>query len=220
MKSTHEFLTEMPVAMNGDWYYQECNFLGSKSLDFIDNWDYIDSFNYIENIELKLFQMKPTSNISEIEFVLGYEGIDLNYSSEPILRFIMVARLSLLRNEKYESKLNIDNILQVCSIAVLEKYRKEGIAKKLYQYLVENNYNLLSDGDQYLGARRLWSRLSNNSDLIVDVVDIDKMQIIKHNVKLHHGKLNDEFDCEYYSQENSQDNNSKFNIRFLLRKVQ
>lgn len=210
-----QMLVEMPVAMQGDWFFEECNYLMSKSLSVLEKeWDLIKTFDLSK--KMNFYQLK-----NKLDFILGYEDFDKEYSeTEDELRLIIVARISLDKKDDFEKKLQIKNIAEVKSVAVLSVFRGEGIAKKIYKFLTELGFNILSDGGQFLGARRLWSRLSQEtSSLSVDVIDLEKVEIIEKNVKIKHGKLDNEFDEKYWSPEINPTNISKFKIRFLLRKI-
>jgi len=80
--------------------------------------------------------------------------------------------------------------------------------------LVENlKFTVLCDELQYFGARRIWTSLSRSESVSVDVVDIDKMKIIKSDIEnLKQGYEDSDFDVEYWSS-----HYDKSDIRFILR---
>lgn len=63
----------------------------------------------------------------------------------------------------------------------------------------------------YYGARLLWTKLSKNIDLKVDIYDIKKNELLFHDVILHHGKYDSDFDSRLWSY-----SKDKHNIRSIL----
>ena len=112
-------------------------------------------------------------------------------------------------------RFGIEKVLSAMTVAVVKELRNTGIALQVYKYIVnEMGYSIISDKDQYFGARKLWSKLSRETDVIVDVVDLKTFEIIARGVNIKHGKMNDEFDERFWSK-----TTNKENIRFILRKI-
>jgi hypothetical protein len=45
----------------------------------------------------------------------------------------------------------------------------------MYKFLIQTQgYNIIGDTETYFGARRLWSSLSKDTDIVVDIIDTKK----------------------------------------------
>ncbi len=65
----------------------------------------------------------------------------------------------------------------------------------MYKFLIKTQgYNIIGDVEQFFGARKLWKSLSNDTDVVVDIIDINAKDYIERNVTLHHGT--DDWDYE------------------------
>lgn len=76
------------------------------------------------------------------------------------------------------------------------------------------NFVIMGDSQQYFGARKLWSKLSKSSDVIVDLVNIKTKKVLKKNITLHQGNSEEDFDKAVWSLDTS-----KENIRPILKKI-
>ena len=78
--------------------------------------------------------------------------------------------------------------------------KRAGISTYMYKYFVKKlKYTIIGDTEQYFGARRLWSRLSKEIDVIVDIYDFKNDKVLEKNVILHHGNYNNDFDEKLWS---------------------
>ncbi len=195
-------LIEMSVAIPGDWdEYMET--LGDISETIIEkNW------KLILNKKFNKFDMEIRRQNNT--FIVGYY-----IGSNNDKRFKIVLRIALYDVHKLPTNSSIKNLYSVVGVGVLKEFHGMGIATFMYKYLVNGlNLNLLGDELQYFGARKLWNRLSKELDIRVDVMDFNTFEVVKESVDLKHGKLDDEYNKEYWSSDYS-----KANIRFILRKI-
>lgn len=183
----------MPKAIKGD--YNISTDLRTLNQDEMKNYIFIDKIGVFElynriNTEIKL--------INNCDYILGYYALNN--------RFKKVAKI-------YFNK--IDNYYEVDTIYVSKDFRGSGIASKLYTYFAKNlNYSILSSDMQRFGARRLWSKLSKNPNLTIDVIDFNNKEILENNIIINHGTKDEEFDNRFWSY-----NNDKRYIRFILKSL-
>jgi hypothetical protein len=114
---------------------------------------------------------------------------------------------------KEEKLKDYKNAFSVPGVAVdLALASKKGLASFMYKFFVkEMGYTVVGDSEQYFGARKLWSKLSNSIDVKVDIYDIQKQELIFSDVILHHGHYNSDFDERLWSY-----SKSKLNLRSIL----
>jgi len=109
-----------------------------------------------------------------------------------------------IKSKKFGQLYNVDG--------VGVKTTNAGFSKMMYKYFCKKmGITILGDSEQYFGARKLWSRLSKELDVIVHIIDIKTDSIIEENVVLHHGNYNHDFDERLWSHSKNKDN-----IRSLL----
>lgn len=129
--------------------------------------------------------------------------------------YSIVCKVDLDKQQKLETKLNVKNLYRVKEIIMVPDVRGNYLSKNLYKYFVKNlKLIILGDSEQYFGARRLWTRLSKEFDIIVDIVDVDKGEYVEKNTTIHHGDLDGEFDKRIWSRAED-----KLHIRTLLRDI-
>lgn len=110
------------------------------------------------------------------------------------------------------SFLNYNNIYQVNMVATHMRKRGLGIAKTMYRFLIKNlNLTILGDTYQYFGARKLWTSLSKDTDIMVDIIDLTNNNVVEYNVELYHGDYDHQIDERIWAF-----NNKKENIRLIL----
>lgn len=99
-----------------------------------------------------------------------------------------------LRMAKIPDVAGFTSVMHVEAVSVESDSRGYGIAKWMYKWLVAHGTVILGDLEQYFGARKLWVSLSRDSEVVVDIIDIDKNQVIERDAALHHGDLDVDFD--------------------------
>lgn len=216
-------VNEMSKAKEGDY---DCGttpelFFKSKLTDY----EFKATLTTNLNLEFKLFKHKKSGVWiagfdKEIPRPTGKPG----YEQEVV--FQQIFWINLLNVEKIANKINklvprhvdpkrLYNVNGVKSYNINDnEYTKKGIAFTVYKYLVSIGYNLLGNKEQYFGARKLWSRLSKETDVKVDIVNIESGEIIHNNIDLHHGTDDWDFDTRLWSR-----NDDKNHIRPILLKI-
>lgn len=119
-----------------------------------------------------------------------------------------------------EIKLRNENLCgsykSVDIVRVVEEYRGSGIATELYTSLAtKEKINLLSDIEQYFGARKLWTKLSKKPTLVVDILNTESCEFVYSGIKIEHGKLDFEIDDRVWSYEN----NELEHLRMVLKEI-
>ena len=113
--------------------------------------------------------------------------------------FDTVFTIHLENKKNIGHRLNYDKLYQVLVVGVKENQRGRYIAKNMYRWLLKHEkYTLLGDEHQFFGARKLWSVLSKDSDIRVDIVDLSEDKVLFRNVTLHQGKYDKDFDVRLW----------------------
>jgi len=204
MKTFKDLLFEMsPVAMSGDWEEGYENTKTRSKFVIKKNFELVEKFDkFLEENDFYLYKMT-----NSLYFVFGKHEENGDFYPHMSIDFTRIKTL--------DKDLNIKKIIKVNGVVSIRKQHGQGIASTVYKYIVNDlGYNILSDDKQYFGARRLWSKLSDSLDVVVDVVDVDNKKVIEKNVKLKKEDFEGDFDSNYWSKDSS-----KKNIRFLLKKV-
>ena len=179
----------MARAIKGD--YKIPNGLRELDLEEMTNYQFIDNVN-----GYKLFKLdKREDRNYQHDYILGYFENNI---------FKKIAKI-------YFDK--IDEFYEVDTIYVSPDVRKREIASKLYIYFVkELNYKILGSDMQRFGARRLWSKLSKITDLIVDIIDVKNNKVLVADTEIYHGLEDKDFDSRIWSYEAD-----KKDIRLILK---
>jgi len=184
-KLNKKHMIEMTYALKGDW------FEGVEKLDKMTSmmklkWNLIEELPFeINNRKLELRQLK-----NSLEFRIGYWEtfeIETKLGIEEKDYFVEVLMLSLKRMKSLESKLGYNKLVFVKGVAVLDNFNMKGLATYMYKKLTELGYSILGSSEQFFGTRKLYSRLSKDSDLQIDLVDILHKRILEKNIILHQG---------------------------------
>lgn len=217
MNSFKDYLIEMSIAMLGDWNDGFANLTPISRIVTEKNWELLTNIQISgDNYQLRKLRNKEV-------YILGnfIEVFDDTLTSDNLVsKFKVIFQINLGRDYKVETQLSrIDasykRIVNVNGVVVDESMQGKGIALTIYKWLVnEQNFVVMGDSQQYFGARKLWAKLSKNSDVIVDLVDIKRVKLVESNVKLHHGNHERDFDERLWSLDKS-----KKHIRPILRKI-
>jgi hypothetical protein len=206
-------LKEQPIAVPGDWSGFGENFEMDISLDYFDTlWKKVDVININDQ------QFIVAKLLSGDVYIAGFETTilrDTKSGPETKNIFKTVFQITFDDRSSVGNKLGYKNLYSVNGVYVSEKFRNQGLAAKMYKWFVNNlELNILGDKHQYFGARKLWTYLSNQIDIQVDLVDLNNSEILETDVILYHGKQDGEYDQSVWS-----DDNSKANIRPILTKI-
>lgn len=202
MKSFTQYLDEMTHAASGDYTRDVKRYLRDVSKFVINKkWTYLGQINGLELYKLDDGYKK---NYLIGEFNPQKEGSP----------FEVYTRMTL-EIDSEASQLFRKSLYNVNLVATQTSMQGSGLAKALYQYLVEKeDLLILGDSVQYFGARRLWSKISRMSTVVVDILDIANGTVLERNVTLKHGDLDHEFDQRLWS-----DDHLTYHIRPLLQKL-
>jgi hypothetical protein len=210
-KTNKETLLEMPRRKPGDWV-NGVKFLGTISLTVIKkNWEYIETFEFTGLQKMEMRQLK-----NNLEFIVGYEAEFYDEKTKiKENRFRIIYNMVFTRKKNFEPSFKCKKLIEVNGVAIIDGFQGYGIATGIYKYFTNVlDYTILSDKEQYFGARLLWNRFSKDVSVQVDVVDVNSREIWRENVLLKHGPKDEEFNKDYWA-----DDESKNHIRFLLRKM-
>lgn len=189
MKPFKQFLDEMSIAAHGDWKGVG-SFFSTLSIPVMKNWKQVGSIGDLE--------IRQLVNGDKISYVVGFFT-----EIESKTRLRVIIRMELDRDKETESLFKqYKHIYTVTGVITDLEYRGQGFRKALYQHIVnKDKLSLLGDSTQYFGARKLWSSISSQSTIIVDLLDIANGDIIEKNIKLKHGDLDHEFDPRLWSRD-------------------
>lgn len=210
-------LDEQAEAMKGN-----CNFqgmLGTLSLTVLKTqWQKMDEFSNFKGYPNILYLYKHKH---ENTWILGEdmecEEDNRKEGFETSIKFVTYFKIKFSNVKNYGYKLNIKPLYNVNAVMTDPDLRGQGIAKFMYRYFIKNQgYNILGDKQQFFGARKLWKKLSEDSDITVDIIDIKEGVYIDKNVIIHHGDLDDEFDKRIWKEEGD---TSTHNIRLILKDI-
>lgn len=198
-KSQNE-IYEMAIAGWGDWQPKRDRIYQKSMKQLKSEWEFVDTIN-VNSMIVDLYKMKHKP-----VFILGRI---LDEKFETLFHIELTTQKSIGITFKYKNLMNVDGVI------VKDTVRGNGLAKYMYQYLVDNfDYTILGDEIQYHKARILWSSLSKIDTVVVDIIDIDKGIIVEKDVILHHGEADYEFDPRVWSYDDI-----KKHIRLILRKI-
>ena len=168
------------------------------------SWKVIDEIS-INNIDYCLIKCK---NVYELGFEEEVELPDQHLKSY----FTSIFRIELYNLSKFGKKYGYNNLHQVLKVMTADSMRGKTVAKNVYRYFVKIlDIQLIGDMEQYFGARKLWTALSKDDDIIVDVIDLDICKTLYTNIILNHGYADEDFDNRIWSYDET-----KKNIRPVL----
>jgi hypothetical protein len=201
-----KYINEMSITKKGDWTTSN-DFIGEMRRDGLVKYNLL-----YEQDNIKFYQLR-----NSLTFIVGFdttEIIDTKSGQETKENFKVIFKIQFTRVKKFE-KIGYNRMIKVNGVVTDSEYQRMGIAKQIYKTIVnELNYTIVGDEEQYFGTRKLWTRLSNEVDINVDIININSKEIIYSDVVLHHGKYDEDFDERVWSY-----GNEKKNIRPILTKI-
>jgi len=202
MKTFTQYLDEMTHAAYGDYTKNVSQYLQDVSRFIINKkWTRLTTINGLELYRL--------TERNKRNYLIGKFNTQKDGSP-----FEVYTRMTL-EVDSESSQLFNKIFYNVNLVATQSGMQGSGLAS-LYQYLVEvEDLLILGDAVQYFGARRLWSKISKMSTVVVvDILDIANGEVIERDVTLSHGDLDHEFDPRVWS-----DDHLTYHIRPLLQKL-
>lgn len=210
-----DFLLEQAKAMEGDLEDYRTDNLNNdekakkyqsirtiSKVAFENNWDY---YGEIKDNSDMLYSVYKSGNHYSVVSEMNKDGKDY---------YLVIIEAELESEPIIGNKFNLKNPYKVSEIISIPRFRGAGLATNLYKLWVAKGINLIGDEQQYFGARKLWSKLSKESDIIVDIIDISSAKYVEKNTVIHHGELDGDFDKRVWTTDDS-----KWNIRLLLRDI-
>ena len=189
IKESKEVLQEMSIAGKGDWKPNK-DMVEYKSANVVKiKWKLIDKFTPKNGIALEL---RTLNN----EYIAG--RFVLNGDDE---EFEIFLHMNMSEDTETSSVFKISKILMnVDGVKVKETAQGSGIALMTYKSIIKNqNIIIIGDEVQFFGARRLWSKLSREVDVRVDIIDLDSETVLEKDVILKHGTEDWDFDKRVWS---------------------
>ena len=204
IKESKEVLQEMSIAGKGDWKPNK-DMVEYKSANVVKiKWKLIDKFTPKNGIALEL---RTLNN----EYIAG--RFVLNGDDE---EFEIFLHMNMSEDTETSSVFKISKILMnVDGVKVKETAQGSGIALMTYKSIIKNqNIIIIGDEVQFFGARRLWSKLSREVDVRVDIIDLYSEKVLEKDVILKHGTDDWDFDKRVWSY----DYDKKY-IRLILKEI-
>lgn len=199
-----------PIAQPGDMPFGK-SYISSMSKDgFERNWRQVGKLTLANKQELLVAKCN-TAESEEINYLVGQW---VEREVDGVIRQVLdvVLMIDLGKSSGVGRKFGYPNLWYVSNVTTSTNMQSLGIATAMYRFLLKKeSINLLSDLNQYFGARRLWAKLSKQLDLRVDIIDTIKGVILEENVRLNQGKLDEEFDQRAWAHDPS-----KGHIRLIL----
>jgi hypothetical protein len=158
-------IAEAPIAHRGDFSGEKTT-LGSISKTVIQK--------YYKELKLYTIQDTPYDNIKLYAFEDGNKFTLGEFAGDSFVIYTELYTSSYRDIEKF----GYTNIIQSSEIFTLKTERGRGYGASLYYSLVMNGYTIISDWNQFDGARNLWKKLQNY--VVLDVYN-ELDDIIKTN---------------------------------------
>lgn len=187
-------LLEHAVAKPGDWSGAVDMINTISAFVFQKNWRVVGrTIVDGENCDIAAF------NDASAHFVIG-KMVEMTEGNTTTQRFGVIFRIEMNTEKPLGEALGYPSLHSVFAVAVKNGLRGGGIAGAMYRWLVnDQKFTIIGDRTQYFGARRLWSRLSQQIDVVVDIVDVKAKTVLERGVMLHHGQYDHEFDKRVWS---------------------
>ena len=179
-----EMVSEMSVAGYGDWEPSQEMLITMSKFILNKKWSFLSKIK-VKKLEYSIYKQKD-------EYIMG--NIIISTTGEE--QFEIDLKIKLREHKSTALGLKISKrLMNVDAVNVVESLQGLGLASTMYEFLVKHeNMVILGDEVQYFGARRLWSKLSKQLDLTVDIVDISKDIYVEKDVIIHHGLEDWEYD--------------------------
>lgn len=204
IRKQEEVLQEMAIAGKGDWKPNE-DMVEYKSANVVKlKWKLIDKFTSKNGIELELRTLHD-------EYIAGrfiLNGVDEEFE--------ILLHMNMSEDKETASEFKISKrLMNVDGVKVKETSQGSGIALMTYKSIIKKqNIIIIGDEVQFFGARRLWSKLSREVDIRVDIIDLYSEKVLEKDVILKHGTDDWDFDKRVWSY----DYDKKY-IRLILKEI-
>ena len=187
-------LEEHSIARKGDWEFDISHIGTLSSYMYKRYWEVKGHMN-IDESRFEIIKHTKSNTWAVGRLISTEDG-------EEIFDRVLFLEMENAKNIGY--KVQISNLYRAKMVGVKENLRGYSIAKNIYKFLVKTQgYNIIGDVEQFFGARKLWKSLSNDTDVVVDIIDINAQDYIERNVTLHHGTDDWDFDKRIWDYEDS-----------------
>lgn len=209
---TRTGLTEAPIARHGDWSYDP-GIIGEFSKVVADRyWRKVDTITFPNNpIRYDLLRHN-TENAWKVGNLVTKER---NRTHELVQVYDIVFFINLRNEKALGHRLKYPRLHRSYAAGASRELIGSGIAKTMLRYFLEKlRYTIICDYQQYIGARRLWSSLSNDPAFAVDIVNVWTDTIVARNASIQHGPNDADIDPALWS---FQADDPQRDIFFVLR---
>jgi len=186
-------LTEMPVAVLDDRETKVSRevLIGKKAFD---NNLWVLQGKYKNNLDLVEVYKSSTTN----KYISGvWAHQEKHGESKPV--FVVITDVTPLPFDALGNFLEYSNPIQMTKLTTGEDFRNQGYASSLYMWFLSKGFTIISDMVQFNGARKLYSGLSKDPDLVADVIDVEEHKLIKHDVSIEQPYEDWDIDTSVYS---------------------
>lgn len=176
-ENANRFLTEQPRLMSGRW--EGDNYC---KLETISKSNYDDMWTKIDTVLLNGKELFFAARVGDLHGL----SIGVCFFIENNNKLEMVARLNVAGfNGRYDTNLTNElgnhPFVQVKGVLVNKDYSRFKLATKMYKWLTDSGYIVVSDNIQYTPAKLLWKQLaseSDNLDIVIKVYDHRKKEFL------------------------------------------
>jgi hypothetical protein len=172
--------------------YKICKW--TQPMSFISYFMYQTTYTEVEKIYIPEFENELTlvkHNGSET-YVIGQlvEVIeDDSKSQEPVTKFEIYLKIFLNKEIEYP---DYDNLFYVNEIHSMVDEKHINLSIYLFKWFISKKYLIIGNNKSYFGNKRIWSKISTLSDILIDSINPINKQLVNQNIILNRGNGNDE----------------------------
>jgi len=195
-KTTREVLaTAPPTAEVGVWEEAQAKIASLTERVRSLNWHTLFSFT-INNTKYDLIKFNTLDTYMVVKPGMTDDPMEEVRPTNNVYFFLSLEETSYSEKLKLNKKSAYNRPIWQCTeIGTSNAVQGGGIAKTVLLWLLKDQKKILCSGpNEFFPARVGWSRISNRLDLVCDLVDIDKYQVLQDLVKVHQGLKDSDFD--------------------------
>jgi hypothetical protein len=183
-----EMTSEMVGAISAFMFQKEWTKVGEMDVDGTA----YDIARHSNSSSVALGRLQPYSGISK-------PGTNVGKMEFGTLFSIHMSPAGNRRFRHQGEALDYPTLNHVHSVAASDTARGIDIAKLMYRWLVGQQIVLLGNRERYFGGRWLWVALSNDIDVVVDLIDYalddrGAVTVLERGVTLHRGQYDADLD--------------------------
>ena len=176
--------SDTPIARAGDWK-------GSHAIGTMTEFVYGRYWREVSKISFGGETLVVARHTETVAYMAGILLDDGRYERHCILE--------LEPSSQIGKRLGYPRLYAVRRVMTAKTERGLGIATLLYKWVCTHLGPVMSDREQYFGARRLWASLSRDHEVSVQVVNLDNSEVVGASVRLHQGPMDGDIDHRYWS---------------------